>query len=117
MFNECPNSGEDSDEDVITDYLSSAQPDCSPRVNGLDSSGSGGGIIVSGEPGYNNIKDEGGGNAIMSGTMGQQQQQQQAQQPGSAGQSPGSTCHPTNVPIISVTPHCAPGLAKHYPVL
>ncbi|XP_032669735.1 rho guanine nucleotide exchange factor 18-like isoform X4 [Odontomachus brunneus] len=142
---ECPNSGEDSEEDVITDYLGSSHSDCDrvPIING-DLRGlslHGGGIVT--ETGYtkdNTVKTTISMSAVGMGGDEQHQQQQQQQhhhhqqqhhhhhhhhhqQQHHQQQHPLLTLG-TNiqaqpnplVPIISVTPH-SPGLAKNYPVL
>ncbi|KAH0956661.1 hypothetical protein HN011_006687 [Eciton burchellii] len=121
---ECPNSGEDSEEDVITDYLGSSHVDCDrvPIINGdLRGLSLHGGIVT--ETGYN-TKDNIDKTVITMSSEGgdmqhhhhHQQQQQQQQHPlltlGTNIQAPPNPL----VPIISVTPH-SPGLAKNYPVL
>lgn len=122
MFaDECPNSGEDSEEDVITDYLGSSHSDCDrvlPIINGdLRGLSLHGGIIT--ETGYN-TKDNTDKTPIMSegGDEQQhhQQQQQQQQHPLLALGTNIQTQPNPLVPIISVTPH-SPGVAKNYPVL
>ncbi|XP_014473860.1 PREDICTED: rho guanine nucleotide exchange factor 18 isoform X3 [Dinoponera quadriceps] len=126
---ECPNSGEDSEEDVITDYLGSSHSDCDrvPIINGdLRGLSLHGGIIT--ETGYtkdNTVKTPISMSAVGIGgdEQHQQQQQQQHHQQHHQQQHPLLTLG-TNiqaqpnplVPIISVTPH-SPGLAKNYPVL
>ncbi|XP_058807396.1 A-kinase anchor protein 13 isoform X2 [Phymastichus coffea] len=99
---ECPNSGEDSDEDVITDYLgcSSAQPECAAiGVAGDDTKDSQHQQQTNDKPMDNSA---GGATATMADQAPPQQQQVPAANP--------------LVPIISVTPH-SPGVARHYPVL
>ncbi|XP_070169974.1 rho guanine nucleotide exchange factor 28 isoform X9 [Polyergus mexicanus] len=112
---ECPNSGEDSEEDVITDYLGSSHSDCDrvpPIINGdLRGLSLHGGIVT--EIGY--IKDK--ASIVMSeGGEEQQHQRQQQQHPLLALGTNIQTQPNPLVPIISVTPH-SPGLAKNYPVL
>ncbi|XP_071573187.1 uncharacterized protein Cyst isoform X3 [Temnothorax nylanderi] len=120
---ECPNSGEDSEEDVITDYLGSSHSDCDrvlPIINGdLRGLSLHGGIIT--ETGYN-TKDNTDKAPITMSESGdeqqhhQQQQQQQQHHPLLAlGTNIQAQPNPL-VPIISVTPH-SPGVAKNYPVL
>ncbi|XP_011707775.1 PREDICTED: rho guanine nucleotide exchange factor 18-like isoform X3 [Wasmannia auropunctata] len=122
---ECPNSGEDSEEDVITDYLGSSHSDCDrvlPIINGdLRGLSLHGGIIT--ETGYN-TKDNTDKAAINMSEGGdeqqhhhqQQQRQQQQQHPFLAlGTNIQAQPNP-HVPLISVTPH-SPGVAKNYPVL
>ncbi|XP_053596913.1 rho guanine nucleotide exchange factor 18 isoform X2 [Microplitis demolitor] len=104
---ECPNSGEDSDEDVITDYLGSEITDCS-HVS-----------VVNGELARMNLDDGSHTNAeytkdnpdiVMSETGEDQRHPDPPRfEVNIRNQNP-------LVPIISVTPH-SPGLAKHYPVL
>lgn len=119
LADECPNSGEDSEEDVITDYLGSSHSDCDrvpPIINGdLRGLSLHGGIVT--EIGYI-TKDK--ASIVMSESgeeqQHQRQQQQQQQHPLLAlGTNIQSQPNPL-VPIISVTPH-SPGLAKNYPVL
>ncbi|XP_076237444.1 rho guanine nucleotide exchange factor 18 cysts isoform X2 [Calliopsis andreniformis] len=109
---ECPNSGEDSEEDVITDYLGSSHSDCDriPIINGdLGALNLRGNIIT--ESGY--TKDNTEKTAItMSEGTDEQQQQHSLLVLGSNIQTQPNPL----VPIISVTPH-SPGLAKNYPVL
>ncbi|XP_078049020.1 rho guanine nucleotide exchange factor 18 cysts isoform X2 [Augochlora pura] len=109
---ECPNSGEDSEEDVITDYLGSSHSDCDriPIINGdLGCLSSRENIIA--EVSY--TKDNIEKTAItMSEGIDEQQQQHTLLTIGSNIQSQPNPL----VPIISVTPH-SPGLAKNYPVL
>ena len=109
---ECPNSGEDSEEDVITDYLGSSHSDCDriPIINGdLGSLNLRGNIIA--ESGY--TKDNIEKTAIaMSEATDEQRQQHPLLTLGSNIQTQPNPL----VPIISVTPH-SPGLAKNYPVL
>ncbi|XP_033334273.1 rho guanine nucleotide exchange factor 18 cysts isoform X3 [Megalopta genalis] len=109
---ECPNSGEDSEEDVITDYLGSSHSDCDriPIINGdLGCLSSRENIIA--EVSY--TKDNIEKTAItMSEGIDEQQQQHTLLAIGSNIQSQPNPL----VPIISVTPH-SPGLAKNYPVL
>ncbi|KAK2586105.1 hypothetical protein KPH14_008385 [Odynerus spinipes] len=108
---ECPNSGEDSEEDVITDYLGSSHSDCDrlPIINGDL-----GGVTLHG-----NIVTEAGyteDNANKTITMSEGNSEQQQQHPLLAlGTNIQAQPNPL-VPIISVTPH-SPGLAKNYPVL
>jgi len=121
---ECPNSGEDSEEDVITDYLGSSHVDCDrvPIINGdLRGLSLHGGIVT--ETGYN-TKDNIDKTVITMSSEGgdmqhhhhHQQQQQQQQHPLlTLGTNIQAQPNPL-VPIISVTPH-SPGLAKNYPVL
>ncbi|XP_012532331.1 A-kinase anchor protein 13 isoform X2 [Monomorium pharaonis] len=122
---ECPNSGEDSEEDVITDYLGSSHSDCDrvPIINGdLRGLSLHGGIIT--ETGYNTkdntdkapiIMSE-GGDEQQHHQQHQQQQQQQQQHPLLALGTNIQTQPNPLVPTISVTPH-SPGVAKNYPVL
>lgn len=126
LADECPNSGEDSEEDVITDYLGSSHSDCDrvPLINGdLRGLSLHGGIVT--ETGYN-TKDNTDKTAITMSSEGGdmqhrhqqqlQQQQQQQQHPLLAlGTNMQAQPNPL-VPIISVTPH-SPGVAKNYPVL
>ncbi|XP_015429693.1 PREDICTED: A-kinase anchor protein 13 [Dufourea novaeangliae] len=108
---ECPNSGEDSEEDVITDYLGSSHSDCDriPIINGdLGSLSLRGNIIA--EAGYTKDNTEKTAIAMSEGT--DEQQQHPLLTIGSNIQSQPNPL----VPIISVTPH-SPGLAKNYPVL
>ncbi|XP_076303860.1 rho guanine nucleotide exchange factor 18 cysts isoform X3 [Lasioglossum baleicum] len=109
---ECPNSGEDSEEDVITDYLGSSHSECDriPIINGdLGCLSQRENIIA--EVSY--TKDNIGKTAItMSDGIDEQQQQHPLLAIGSNIQSQPNPL----VPIISVTPH-SPGLAKNYPVL
>lgn len=123
MFaDECPNSGEDSEEDVITDYLGSSHSDCDrvlPIINGdLRGLSLHGGIIT--ETGYN-TKDNTDKAPITMSEGGDEQQhhqqrQQQQQHPLLALGTNIQTQPNPLVPIISVTPH-SPGVAKNYPVL
>ncbi|XP_070522801.1 rho guanine nucleotide exchange factor 28 isoform X2 [Cardiocondyla obscurior] len=116
---ECPNSGEDSEEDVITDYLSSSHSDCVlPIINGdLRGLSLHGGIITA--TGYNTKDNTDKAPIIMSEGGDEQQhhpQQQQQQLPLLAlGTNIQAQPNPL-VPIISVTPH-SPGVPKNYPVL
>ncbi|XP_011640478.1 rho guanine nucleotide exchange factor 18 isoform X2 [Pogonomyrmex barbatus] len=120
---ECPNSGEDSEEDVITDYLGSSHSDCDrvlPIINGdLRGLSLHGGIIT--ETGYN-TKDNTDKAPITMSEGGDeqqhhQQQQQQQQQHSLLALGTNIQAQPNPlVPIISVTPH-SPGVAKNYPVL
>lgn len=122
LADECPNSGEDSEEDVITDYLGSSHSDCDrvlPIINGdLRGLSLHGGIIT--ETGYN-TKDNTDKAPITMSEGGEeqqhhQQQQRQQQHPLLAlGTNIQAQPNPL-VPIISVTPH-SPGVAKNYPVL
>ncbi|CAK9818677.1 A-kinase anchor protein 13 [Anthophora plagiata] len=109
---ECPNSGEDSEEDIITDYLGSSHSDCDriPIINGdLGSLNLRGSRIT--ETSY--TKDNTEKTAItMSEGTDEQQQQHSLLALGTNGQTQPNPL----VPIISVTPH-SPGLAKNYPVL
>ncbi|KAG7206339.1 hypothetical protein KM043_003710 [Ampulex compressa] len=109
---EGPNSGEDSEEDVITDYLGSSHSDCDrvPIINGDLAGLTLRGNIVT-EAGY--TKDNTEKTAI---TMSEGSDEQQQQHPLlSLGTNVQAQPNPL-VPIISVTPH-SPGLAKNYPVL
>jgi len=112
LADECPNSGEDSEEDVITDRVL-------PIINGdLRGLSLHDGIIT--ETGYNTKDNIDKASIIMSegGDEQQhhQQQQQQQQHPLLAlGTNIQAQPNPL-VPIISVTPH-SPGVAKNYPVL
>ncbi|XP_076750356.1 rho guanine nucleotide exchange factor 18 cysts isoform X2 [Xylocopa sonorina] len=112
---ECPNSGEDSEEDVITDYLGSSHSDCErlPIINGdLGNLNLRGNIIT--ETSY--TKDNTEKTAIMM-SEGTEEQQQQQQQHSLLTLGTNNQIQPNPlVPIISVTPH-SPGLAKNYPVL
>ncbi|XP_017892882.1 rho guanine nucleotide exchange factor 2 isoform X2 [Ceratina calcarata] len=118
---ECPNSGEDSEEDVITDYLGSSHSDCDrvPLINGdLASLNLRGNLIT----GRDYTKDNTEKTAITMSSHDEQQQQQQHQQQqqqqtllAALGTNNQTQPNPL-VPIISVTPH-SPGLAKNYPVL
>ncbi|XP_011057016.1 PREDICTED: rho guanine nucleotide exchange factor 18 isoform X2 [Acromyrmex echinatior] len=124
---ECPNSGEDSEEDVITDYLGSSHSDCDrvlPIINGdLRGLSLHGGIIT--DTGYSTkdntdkapITMSEGGDEQQHHHQQQQQQQQQQQHPLLALGTNIIQAQPNPlVPIISVTPH-SPGVAKNYPVL
>lgn len=117
LADECPNSGEDSEEDVITDYLGSSHSDCDrvpPIINGdLSLHGS----IVT-EIGYITKDNTDKASIVMSesGEEQQYQRQQQQQHPLLALGTNIQTQPNPLVPIISVTPH-SPGLAKNYPVL
>lgn len=122
MFaDECPNSGEDSEEDVITDYLGSSHSDCDrvlPIINGdLRGLSLHGDIIT--ETGYNTKDNTDKAPITMSESGDEQlhhQQQQQQQHPLlTLGTNIQTQPNPL-VPIISVTPH-SPGVAKNYPVL
>ncbi|XP_034947082.1 rho guanine nucleotide exchange factor 28 isoform X2 [Chelonus insularis] len=105
---ECPNSGEDSDEDVITDYLGSEHTDCS-HVS-----------VVNGDLAVLNLDDGSHSNieytkdnpdiAMSENSEDQRHRDLPVLESGMRNQP-----NPL-VPIISVTPH-SPGLAKHYPVL
>nr|XP_050855478.1 rho guanine nucleotide exchange factor 28 isoform X1 [Vespula vulgaris] len=108
---ECPNSGEDSEEDVITDYLGSSHSDCDrvPTINGDLGSLSLHGNIVT-ETGY--TEDNTNKTITMSGGNSEQQQQHRLLTLGTNIQTQPNPL----VPIISVTPH-SPGFAKNYPVL
>ncbi|XP_012347640.1 A-kinase anchor protein 13 isoform X4 [Apis florea] len=109
---ECPNSGEDSEEDVITDYLGSSHSDCDriPIINGdLGSLNLHGNIIT--ETGYTKDNTEKTAITMSEGTDEQQQQHSLL----TLGTNNQIQTNPL-VPIISVTPH-SPGLAKNYPVL
>ncbi|XP_076475182.1 rho guanine nucleotide exchange factor 18 cysts isoform X2 [Bombus vancouverensis nearcticus] len=111
---ECPNSGEDSEEDVITDYLGSSHSDCDriPIINGdLGSLNLHGNIIT--ETGYTKDNTEKTAITMSEGTERDEQQQQHSLL--TLGTSSQAQTNPL-VPIISVTPH-SPGLAKNYPVL
>lgn len=119
LADECPNSGEDSEEDVITDYLGPSHSDCDrvlPIINGdLRGLSLHGGIIT--ETGYN-TKDNTDKTPITMSEGGDEQhhRQQQQQHPLLAlGTNIQAQPNPL-VPIISVTPH-SPGVAKNYPVL
>ncbi|XP_053972864.1 rho guanine nucleotide exchange factor 2 isoform X2 [Hylaeus volcanicus] len=108
---ECPNSGEDSEEDVITDYLGSSHSDCDriPLINGdLGSLNLRGNIIA--ESSY--TKDNTEKTAI---TMSEGTDEQQQHPLLTLGSNIQTQPNPL-VPIISVTPH-SPSLAKNYPVL
>ncbi|XP_043282819.1 rho guanine nucleotide exchange factor 28 isoform X3 [Venturia canescens] len=105
---ECPNSGEDSDEDVITDYLSSGHTECGhiSIINGeltsLNLHGNKQSSVNYTKENTDIVMSEGSEEHLrhhppILGTNIQIQPNQ-------------------HVPIISVTPH-SPGLAKHYPVL
>ncbi|XP_011311004.1 rho guanine nucleotide exchange factor 18 isoform X3 [Fopius arisanus] len=102
---ECPNSGEDSDEDVVTDYLNSEQTDCSnaSAVNGE---------LVSTIDGTNHQTADYTKDSKLDVAMAEGSDERRNPQ------SLGITRNQQNplVPTISVTPH-SPGLAKHYPVL
>ncbi|XP_046825776.1 rho guanine nucleotide exchange factor 28 isoform X2 [Vespa crabro] len=108
---ECPNSGEDSEEDVITDYLGSSHSDCDrvPTINGDLGGLSLHGNIVT-ETGY--TEDNTNKTITMSGGNSEQQQQHPLLTLGTNIQTQPNPL----VPIISVTPH-SPGFAKNYPVL
>ncbi|XP_017761271.1 PREDICTED: rho guanine nucleotide exchange factor 18 isoform X2 [Eufriesea mexicana] len=109
---ECPNSGEDSEEDVITDYLGSSHSDCDriPIINGdLGSLNLHGNIIT--ETSYTKDNTEKTAITMSEGTDEQQQQHSLL----TLGTNSQAQTNPL-VPIISVTPH-SPGLAKNYPVL
>ncbi|XP_060818383.1 rho guanine nucleotide exchange factor 18 isoform X2 [Bombus pascuorum] len=111
---ECPNSGEDSEEDVITDYLGSSHSDCDriPIINGdLGSLNLHGNIIT--ETGYTKENTEKTAITMSEGTERDEQQQQHSLL--TLGTNSQAQTNPL-VPIISVTPH-SPGLAKNYPVL
>ncbi|GAB1861998.1 A-kinase anchor protein 13 [Camponotus japonicus] len=119
---ECPNSGEDSEEDVITDYLGSSHSDCDrvpPIINGDLRGLSLHGSIVTGI-GYITKDNTDKASIVMSESgeeqQYQRQQQQQQQHPLLALGTNIQTQPNPLVPIISVTPH-SPGLAKNYPVL
>lgn len=99
ITDECPNSGEDSDEDVITDYLSSARPDCNRVSRRADDE-------LDGAVSESEYSKDGSSVIAMS-----DQHKQTAAGVGSQLRSTGPL-----VPIISVTPH-SPGVAKHYPIL
>lgn len=122
LADECPNSGEDSEEDVITDYLGSSHSDCDrvpPIINGdLRGLSLHGGIIT--EIGYITKDNTDKVSIVMSDSgeeqQHQRQQQQQQQHPLLALGTNIQTQPNPLVPIISVTPH-SPGLAKNYPVL
>ncbi|XP_046618335.1 rho guanine nucleotide exchange factor 28 isoform X2 [Neodiprion virginianus] len=105
---ECPNSGEDSDEDVITDYLSSANPNNSRVARGTDDELDG--LTLDGGASESEYTKDGSSVIVMS----DRGLDQLKQQPGGIGAQLRSTG--PLVPIISVTPH-SPGFAKHYPVL
>ncbi|KOX74133.1 A-kinase anchor protein 13 [Melipona quadrifasciata] len=112
VLDECPNSGEDSEEDVITDYLGSSHSDCDriPIINGdLGSLNLHGNIIT--ETSYTKDNTEKTTITMSEGTDEQQQQHSLL----SLGTNSQAQTNPL-VPIISVTPH-SPGLAKNYPVL
>nr|XP_012147664.1 PREDICTED: rho guanine nucleotide exchange factor 18-like isoform X2 [Megachile rotundata] len=109
---ECPNSGEDSEEDVITDYLGSSHSDCDriAIINGdLASLNLRGNIIT--ETTYTKDNTEKTAIAMSEGTDEQQQQHPLL----ALGANSQTQPNPL-VPTISVTPH-SPGLAKNYPVL
>lgn len=112
-IDECPNSGEDSEEDVITDYLGSSHSDCDrvPIINGDLHGLSLHGCIVT-DTGY--TKDNIDKTVITMSEGGDEQHQQQHQH------SLLGTIIPAEplpmVPIISITPH-SPGMPKNYPVL
>ncbi|KAK0161983.1 hypothetical protein PV327_008373 [Microctonus hyperodae] len=106
---ECPNSGEDSDEDVITDYLGSEHTDCS-HVS-----------VVNGELAVLNLDDVTHQNVVeytKDNTNIAMSENSENQRNRDLPSVLGSNLRNQNplVPIISVTPH-SPGLAKHYPVL
>ncbi|XP_076636511.1 rho guanine nucleotide exchange factor 18 cysts isoform X2 [Colletes latitarsis] len=108
---ECPNSGEDSEEDVITDYLGSSHSDCDriPLINGdLGSLSLHGNIIA--ESSYTKDNTEKTTITMSEGTDDQQQHPLLT-----LGSNIQTQPNPL-VPIISVTPH-SPSLAKNYPVL
>jgi len=122
LADECPNSGEDSEEDVITDYLGSSHSDCDrvpPIINGDLRGLSLHGSIVTGI-GYITKDNTDKASIVMSESgeeqQYQRQQQQQQQHPLLALGTNIQTQPNPLVPIISVTPH-SPGLAKNYPVL
>nr|XP_034189144.1 rho guanine nucleotide exchange factor 2-like isoform X3 [Osmia lignaria] len=97
---ECPNSGEDSEEDVITDYLGSSDCDRIPLINGDLGLNLRGNIST-----YTKDNTE----KVIAMSEGTEEHQQAL--------SVNSQIQPNPlVPIISVTPH-SPGLAKNYPVL
>ncbi|CAG5093784.1 Similar to Akap13: A-kinase anchor protein 13 (Mus musculus), partial [Cotesia congregata] len=106
---ECPNSGEDSDEDVITDYLGSEINDCNHHVS-----------VVNGELASLNLDDDNHTNAQYTKDnpdiiMSESGEDQRHSDPPTLEVNIRNQQNPL-VPIISVTPH-SPGLAKHYPVL
>lgn len=114
LIDECPNSGEDSEEDVITDYLGSSHSDCDriPIINGdLGNLNLHGNIIT--ETGYTKDNTEKTAITMSEGTERDEQQQQHSLL--TLGTNSQAQTNPL-VPIISVTPH-SPGLAKNYPVL
>lgn len=113
VSDECPNSGEDSDEDVITDYLSAAQSELPhiPIING-DLTGLNVHVTVSEDANYN-AKDNGALLELSEGLDGINHHHDHHHQPES---NPIISVSNPLVPIISVTPH-SPGMAKHYPVL
>ncbi|XP_024940076.1 rho guanine nucleotide exchange factor 2 [Cephus cinctus] len=108
---ECPNSGEDSDEDVITDYLGSTHSDCSRVPIGTDLTGL--------DPHHtDNLIDSGytkDTTNIMSESVDEQHHRRRQQHPQELDSVVQSQPVPF-VPIISVTPH-SPGLAKPYLIL
>ncbi|XP_066589609.1 rho guanine nucleotide exchange factor 2 isoform X2 [Prorops nasuta] len=110
---ECPNSGEDSDEDVITDYLGSSHSDCDrvPLLNGdLRVLNLHGAMVT--DTGY--TKDNTDKTTItMSEGAGEHQQQHPLLTLGTNIQAQPNPL----VPIISVTPHSPGGLPTKYPVL
>lgn len=123
LADECPNSGEDSEEDVITDYLGSSHSECDrvlPIINGdLRGLNLHGGIVVT-DTGYN-TKDNTDKTSITMSEGGDEHhhrhQQQQHQQHSllTLGTTHVQT-QPNPLPIISITPH-SPGVTKNYPVL
>lgn len=140
VADECPNSGEDSEEDVITDYLGSSHSDCDrvPIINGdLRGLSLHGGIVT--ETVYtkdNTVKTPMKMSMSAVNIVGDEQQHQQDQHHQqqqhhlhhqhshhhqqqhpllTLGTNIQTQPNPL-VPIISVTPH-SPGLAKNYPVL
>lgn len=100
FIDECPNSGEDSEEDVITDYLGSSDCDRIPLINGDL------GLNLRG-----NISTYTKDNTEKVITMSEVSEEQQQALSANSQTQPNPL-----VPIISVTPH-SPGLAKNYPVL
>ncbi|XP_020712044.2 rho guanine nucleotide exchange factor 28 isoform X3 [Athalia rosae] len=104
---ECPNSGEDSDEDVITDYLSPGHPDCTRVSRATDEELDCLTLDAASESDYSK---DGTAVIVMSDRVLEQIKQQPAG-PGTVLRSAGPL-----VPIISVTPH-SPGFAKHYSIL
>ena len=104
ISDECPNSGEDSDEDVITDYLGSGHTDCSHMQSIVNGELTGSRLDGNRQSTYTKDKTD----IIMSEAT--------EEHLGQPRPTLSSNIQIQHVPIISVTPH-SPGLAKHYPVL